>query len=80
MRAWVGTPQVEEAMGGRMMIANRNDGYSILMPMEGLTPERLQRQIDSYLDEGCTCDSSTVTTDGYRVLGRCRVHREVMVA
>lgn len=73
MRAWVGTPQMEEALGGRMLVANRNDGFSVMMPMATLTPERMAIEIDSYLDNGCTCDS---TLPGRR----CSVHREACFA
>jgi len=74
MRAWVGTPQVEEAVGGAMMVGIRDDGYSVMMPAMGMTPMQLRRLIDTYLDEDCTCDTSM---GGH---GHCMVHREVMVA
>lgn len=74
MRAWVGTPQMEEAVGGRMMVANRNDGYSVMMPAGSMTPEQMRSLIDTYLDGDCTCDSS-------RPSRGCLVHRrQVMVA
>lgn len=74
MRAWVGTPQMEEAVGGKMMVANRNDGYSVMMPVLGRTPEQMRSQLDTYLNEECTCDSSSPGKT-------CFVHhRQVMVA
>jgi hypothetical protein len=70
MRAFVASPHVETIHGQQVMIGNRNDGWSVMIPVAGTSQESLLRQMTSYLDDQCRCDSSQPWMD-------CPIHREV---
>jgi hypothetical protein len=61
-----------DTMGQQLIVGNRSDGFSVMVPIVGQSPERLRKHLDSYLDDDCICDSNEVQV-------QCGVHREASV-